>query len=99
MVVFCVCLRKALYLSYTNSFPPLCSDWLVNRLEMSRPLAYHVQCVGALANRSATLLTVWDVNKGVQWRRFRRRGGVICNVNCHVSLITDEGFYIWYCIA
>ena len=29
--------------------------WLINRLEMSRPLAYRVQCVGALAKRSTTV--------------------------------------------
>ena len=28
--------------------------WLVNRLEMSRPLAYHVQCAWTHANRSSS---------------------------------------------
>ena len=47
--LFTLCLKPEPSLLWLVSWPALLR--LVNRLEMSRPLAYHVQCVGALANR------------------------------------------------
>ena len=58
---------------------PVCSDWLAYSkwlVEMSRPLAYHVQCVGTLANR-----------RGWVWRRLRQGG-----VGEKLSLEGTRGF-------
>ena len=48
--LFTLCLKPETSLLRLFSWSALLG--LVNCLEMSRPLAYHVQCVGALANRS-----------------------------------------------
>ena len=53
---FTLCLKPEPSLLWLVSWPALL--WLVNRSEMSRPLAYHAQWVGALANISASLSDV-----------------------------------------
>jgi len=60
-------------------------------LETSRPLAYHVQCVGALASRSASVTLrchcVTEVNKGIEWWRFGRFFRIKAFANTKADLI------------
>ena len=59
--LFTLCLKPEPSLLWLVSWPALL--WLVNRLEMSCSLAYHVQWVGALANRGTNVIPSgenWD---------------------------------------
>ena len=67
--LFTLCLKPEPSLLWLVSWPALL--WLVNRLEMSRPLAYLVQCGDSVTYWSHY---VAEVNKGVQWKHFRKGG-------------------------
>ena len=75
--LFTLCLKPEPSLFWLASWSALL--WLVNRSEMSRPLADHVQCVGEPADRNVVWLRS-DVSmsrkiyKGLQGRHLRQGG-------------------------
>ena len=93
--LFTLCLKPEPSLLWLVSWADL--FWLVNHLEMSRPLAYHIKRVWALANRSVSVKQ-WrhydiEVNRGVQWRRLvvSRFGHIFLVFYLNVKLKTHIG--------
>ena len=92
LTLFTLCLKPEPSLLWLVSYPALL--WLVNRLEMSRPLAYHVQSVWALANRKAEVLRS-DVT---MFRNimFRHKCGNASNL--HLSSLTCNQIWKAKCV-